>query len=223
MLRDVPAARAGRGAGSDAAVLRAVLRHGQAARRGFRARGQHVARESGLGCASSATPSTTSPRQIVAASRSPRRSGTREEEPGRPVVISAPVRARGRRLQPRRSSVRGAGAGVPRVAGRNHRRHGGRSDHGPDDHVRRGGDRHRPSGDGRRHARGHLVHRRDGRPVAERAALSRRRSRRSTRETGRRRGLLHDQLRPPDALPVRARRPRAVASHPRHPRERVDQ
>ncbi len=108
-------------------------------------------------------------------------------------------RAARRRLRPRTPDERRAGRGLPCRAGGDLRRHRGR-------HGRRGHhDQCRGSGgrDARRcrrqDARGHLLHGGDRRPPADRPVACRR------RHDGRPRnrcgpGLLHDQLRPPDAF-----------------------
>ena len=63
--------------------------------------------------------------------------------------------------------------------------HGGRQRHRHDDHLRRGGDRDRPRGDDRGAPGRDLVHGRDGRPAAERAAARRGdRARWTARRTG---------------------------------------
>ena len=88
--------------------------------------------------------------------------------------------------------------------------------------YRRGGARHRPSRRRGRHARGDLVHGRDRRAPAERAA-ARRGDRAGGRGNGRGAALLHDQLRPPDALRAGAGGWRRVArADPRHPGKRLE-
>ena len=110
----------------------------------LRARGQHVARESRPGVRSSATRSTTSPRRTGAPSRSWRRSASARRAPGRPIVISAPIGAGGRRVRPESQMTVERGGGVPLVAGRRSRGHARRPRHRAHDHLRRGGDRDRP-------------------------------------------------------------------------------
>ena len=92
----------------------------------------------------------------------------REEQPGRPFVISAPIGPEGDAYDPASRMTAEEAEDVPLVAGRRSRRHGGGPRHGPHDHLRRGGDRDRPRGDGRRAARCRLLHGRDGWSAADR-------------------------------------------------------
>ena len=109
-----------------------------------------------------------------------------------------------RRVRRRRGDDRRGGRGVPRRADRHLRRHCGRPRHGDHDDLRRRGGRHRPRGTRGRDPRRHLVHRRDGRAAPERPAAPRG-DRGGRRAHGRRRRVLHGQLRASVALRRRAR------------------
>ena len=132
------------------------------------------------------------------------------------------TRPAGRRLQPRGDADGRRGAELPRDADRHLRRHRGGHGHGADDDLRRRGGGHR-TGRGRgRAAGGHLLHRGDRRPPAERPGAGRG-HRRGRRGHGRGTGLLHDQLRPSDPLRRCHRRRRAVGrARPRPARQRLD-
>ena len=127
-----------------------------------------------------------------------------------------------RRLCARRADDRRGGRGLPRLAGRHPFRHERRAGERADDELRRRGARDRAGGRHGRHSVRHLVHGRDGREAPERAAAARSR-RAGRRGVGRRPRLLHDQLRPPDALRGRPRGGRGVeGADPRPPCQRVE-
>ena len=149
------------------------------------------------GRASSATTRTSSTRSTGRRSRSWRRSRTSRVRPAadRDQRLH---RTPGRRLQPRGAALRGDGPDYHSTLDRNLRRDRGRHGHGAHDDVLGGGDRHRerpPTRDSRRRSRS-----RSRRTAGCRAGRgSAMRSRRWTPRPVESR-VLHDQLRPPDAL-----------------------
>ena len=139
--------------------------------------------------------------------------------PDRDQRLHRPAR---RRLQPGDDAERRGGARLPLDADRDLRRHRRRHGHGDHDDLRRGGARRRAGGARGGPAGRPLVHGRDRRPAAERAA-ARRRDRAGRRGDGLLPRLLHDQLRPPDPLRARDLGRRVLAgADPRRAGERLD-
>ena len=128
----------------------------------------------------------------------------RHETAASPMVVSGCVGPRGDGYDPGQVMTALAAEDYHRLQieafRRRRRRHGERHHHD----QRQRGDRHYASGSEGRHARGHLLHRGDRWPAADRAEPGRRdlRGRRRDEQGSR---LLHDQLRPSHALRQDAR------------------
>ena len=136
----------------------------------------------------------------------------REEAPGRPIVLNAPIGPEGDAYDPESRMTAEEAEALPLVAGRRARRHGGRHRHGAHDHLRRGGDRHRARGDGARSPRRRVVHGRDRRPAPDAGSRSPRRSSRSTpRRTARRRTSWSTAPTRPTSCPCSTGRGRGTA------------